>query len=264
MARKFDLMDSTKKEIFNGGRLAALGAIAGAATTSLWHYHPSLGDYVQLFTVGGTVGFALSLTVSALRDVMPATPQRTPRSFGVQSHSDSTALPEAAEDDYVTVNSGSKSLQLRRGDFEAAIPSGFGGSYGSKPQSISRPWREFFGKPQPIIASQLQAPRPVMREEVFFWSCGVQLSSEVVWKFLRYAERNRTHGRGLSERYWKRRNRSEWWNEAYYDPMIAMLDYASQKSRVQLVIVQDNKWRVLAKDCKTTYKVIAWAMHGAR
>jgi hypothetical protein len=46
--------------------------------------------------------------------------------------------------------------------------------------------------------------------------------------------------------------------------MIAMLDYASKKSRVQLVIVQDNKWRVLAKDCKTTYTVIAWAMHGAR
>lgn len=265
--KRFDLTDATKKEIFNGGRI---GVVAGLAATALTYAssYPTFGDYVQSISVGVLSGFGLSLSISVLRDMLPQ--PKTPRqSFGVQTSQASpvqsggnlAALPPAARDDILVINSGNGTQEMNR--FEAALPDGFAGAYDGQPRTITmRGVRDMFRKPQPIAAKQLHYPRPVEREAVHFWANGVQLSSDVVWKFLRYAERNRTRGAGLSERYWTRRNRSEWWNEAYYGPMIALLDYASKRSRVQLIIMQGNRWRVLAKDAKTTYRIIAWAVHG--
>jgi len=243
--KRFDLTDATKKEIFNGGRI---GVVAGLAATALTYasQYPTFGDYVQHISIGVLSGFGLSLSISVLRDMLPA-PRQPRQSFGVQagpvqSGGNFAALPPAAHDDYLTINTANGTQEIRK--FEATLPDGFSGAYSPKPRHVTiRTVADLLRGPQPIAAKQLHYPAPVEREAVHYWSNGVQLSGDVVWRFLRYAERNRTRGAGLSERYWTRRNRSEWWNEAYYGPIIALLDYASQRSRVQLIIMQGNQWR---------------------
>lgn len=96
---------------------------------------------------------------------------------------------------------------------------------------------------------------PSRRRTLVFYASGVQLRQPVVYNFLRLAERNRARGVGLSERYWTQRNRSDWWQPAYYAPMMTLLATAQRRSRIQLVIERGN-WRFLALDKDYTFGVV--------
>lgn len=257
MARKrFDLTNALKLQIYRSSLAISGGVPLGIVIDQMGNRYHDFSTGTQAALIGGTTGFLLSL-IWGLRDSQ-AEPKQPRQSFGIQAGSDYSALPPVASDDYVRVND---TYDMRK-TFETAMGR-LTGSPVRPPRTVTvRTVADLLRGPQPITAKQLHYPAPVEREAVHFWANNVQLSGDVVWRFLRYAERNRARGAGLSERYWTRRNRAEWWNERYYKPMIALLDFASKRSNVQLVIIEGNQWRVLSKSAQVTYKIIAWAVHG--
>jgi hypothetical protein len=139
-------------------------------------------------------------------------------------------------------------------------------------QSVAKDFLGFlgFGKRN---AAQRNATMPAtpkphwMEKKIFHSHCNgypVELDVGDVWRFLRWAYKYRTKGKGLSERSWVRYGhlRGAWYlelpNPQWYWAMINMLEAAQEIGKRQLIQEISSNQKCLAKEPKLIMDVLRW------
>lgn len=252
--KKFDLTTTTKEQVFGSGKAFLLGG----TVVLIASYDATHAEFAARFgdvLMGGLCAFGLSLGWSGLSAV-------------------AEGIADGKRDRYSEEKPFSRrERHLRRlpvntaaGTRQVSVPRTF--EYQQPGYIVRETW---LGAAKRVVLGRTDSPRIIERptivkppevDEYKFISQGVQLLESDVLRFLDNAWRNRSKGRGLSERRWCGKNGETlpaWFKgESWYWAFLHLLANAEDATGVQTVIVKGNGWKLLAHPPRAVYALLRY------